>query len=79
MLLLRNCQTQKVKYRDHGVDPRNYMVDFSKVKKILYFKPKYTISDGIEEVLEAFENHIFDHVDEQRNVYGNYELQYPVG
>ena len=32
--------------------------------------------DGIKEVLIAFENHVFDHVDEQRNVYGNYEIQY---
>ena len=76
--IIKQLPNAKVKYKEHGEDPRNYMVDFSKVNKTLDFKPKYTISYGIEEVLEAFENHIFDHVDEQRNVYGNYELQYPV-
>ena len=75
--ILEQLPNAKVKYKEHGVDPRNYMVDFSKVKKILEFEPKYTVPNGIKQVLEAFENHIFDHVDEQRNVYGNYELQYP--
>ena len=66
----------KVKYKEHGVDPRNYRVNFSKVKRILDFEPKYTVPDGIKEVLDTFENHAFAHVDEQRNVYGNYEIQY---
>ena len=76
--ILEQLPNAKVNYKEHGVDPRNYRVDFSKVKKILAFEPKYTISDGIKEVLDAFENHVFDHVDDQRNVFGNYELQYPV-
>ena len=76
--ILEQLPNAQVKYKEHGVDPRNYRVDFSKVKKILDFNPKYTVPDGIEEVLKAFENHTFDHVDDQRNVFGNYELQYPV-
>ena len=76
--ILQQLPNAKVKYKEHGVDPRNYRVDFSKVKKILAFEPKYTIPDGIKEVLDAFENHVFDHVEDQRNVYGNYELEYPV-
>ena len=76
--ILEQLPNAQVKYKEHGVDPRNYRVDFSKVKKILDFNPKYTVPDGIKEVLKAFENHSFDHVDDQRNVFGNYELQYPV-
>ena len=76
--ILEQLPNAKVKYKEHGVDPRNYRVDFSKVKKILDFEPKYTIPDGIKEVLDAFENHVFDHVEDQRNIYGNYELEYPV-
>ena len=76
--ILEQLPNAQVKYKEHGVDPRNYRVDFSKVKKILDFKPRYTVPDGIREVLLAIENHVFDHVDEQPNVYGNYELQYPV-
>jgi len=75
--ILEQLPNAQVKYKEHGVDPRNYRVDFSKVKKILDFEPKFTIPDGIKEVLIAFQNHIFDHVDDQRNVFGNYELKYP--
>jgi nucleoside-diphosphate-sugar epimerase len=76
--ILEQLPNAKVKYKEHGVDPRNYRVDFSKVKNIFDFEPKYTVPDGIKEVLAAFENHAFDHVEDQRNVFGNYELQYPV-
>lgn len=76
--ILDHLPNAQVKYKEHGVDPRNYRVDFSKVKNTLDFYPKYTVPDGIEEVLKAFENHTFDHVDYQHNVFGNYELQYPV-
>jgi nucleoside-diphosphate-sugar epimerase len=75
--ILEHLPNARVKYKEHGVDPRNYRVDFSKVRKNLNFEPRYTVPDGIKEVLGAFENHSFDHVDEQRNLYGNYELQYP--
>ena len=77
--ILEQLPNAKVKYKEHGVDPRNYRVDFSKVKKILAFEPKYTVPDGIKEVLIAFKNHVFDHGDDQRNVFGNYELQWDAG
>jgi nucleoside-diphosphate-sugar epimerase len=76
--ILEQIPKAKVTYKEKGVDPRNYKVDFSKVKRILDFEPIYTVPDGIKEVLDAFENHVFDNVDEQRNVYGNYEIQYTV-
>lgn len=67
----------KVKYQNHGSDPRNYRVNFEKVKSVLGFEPKYTIKDGIDELIEAVQNHVFDHVDENRNYFGNYEITYP--
>ena len=66
----------KVKYQDHGNDPRNYRVSFEKVKSILGFEPKYTFQDGIDELIEAINNHVFDHVDENKNFFGNYEIHY---
>jgi nucleoside-diphosphate-sugar epimerase len=74
--IMEQLPNAKVKYKEHGVDPRNYRVNFTKVKKVLNFEPKYTVLDGIKEVLTAFENHVFEHVDDQRNLYGNYELEY---
>jgi nucleoside-diphosphate-sugar epimerase len=67
-----------VRYQEHGSDPRNYRVSFEKVKSILGFEPKYTIQAGIDELIEAINNHVFDHVDENKNFFGNYEIHYPI-
>tara|TARA_B100000900_G_C20597282_1_gene723949 strand:- start:189 stop:1196 length:1008 start_codon:yes stop_codon:yes gene_type:complete len=73
-LILKKIPNGKVKYQENGSDPRNYRVNFEKVKSILGFKPKFTIQDGIDELVHAFNNHVFDHVDDSINSYGNYEL-----
>ena len=65
-----------VSYQEHGGDSRNYRVNFEKVKSILGFEPKYTVQDGIDELVDAINNHIFDYVDENRNFHGNYEINY---
>ena len=61
-----------VKIVDGGQDRRNYRVDFKKVKKVLNFKPIFSIKDGIEEVL--------DYVKSSKNVlnfsnFGNYIIK----
>ena len=68
----------KIRYQDHGNDPRNYRVSFEKVKSTIGFEPKYTIRDGVEELVDAINNHVFDNVDENRNFYGNYAINYPI-
>jgi len=77
-LILNKIPDGKVKYQEHGSDPRNYRVNFNKVKTVLGFKPKYTVQDGIDELVDAMDNHIFDHVDENRNFHGNYEMNYRI-
>ena len=68
----------KVKYQEYGSDPRNYRVNFEKVKSVLGFEPRYTIQDGIEELVNLINNHVFDHVNYSRNFFGNYEINYPM-
>ena len=68
----------KVEYQKHGSDPRNYRVDFSKIRDRLGFEPKYTVRDGIEELIRALKQNMFADVDERPNFYGNYEIDYPV-
>ena len=77
-LILENIPNGKVNYQEHGSDPRNYRVSFDKVKSVLGFEPKYTVQDGIQELVTAIKNHVFDHIDENRNLYGNYEISYPI-
>jgi nucleoside-diphosphate-sugar epimerase len=66
----------KVRYKEHGVDPRNYRVDFQKVKKILGFEPQYTVEHGIKELLYGIQEHVFDQVVNRKNFHGNYEIEY---
>lgn len=75
--ILKLLPTGNVKYQENGTDPRNYRVDFSKVKTILGFEPAHTVADGIRELINAMEQHVFDQVDKRRNFYGNYEINYP--
>ena len=77
-LILENIPNGKVNYQEHGSDPRNYRVSFEKVKSTLGFEPRVTIQDGIEELIDAMYNHVFDYVDENRNFYGNYKINYPI-
>ena len=44
----------EAKKENKGKDPRNYRVNFSKVKNILDFEPQYTIDDGIKELTDAY-------------------------
>jgi nucleoside-diphosphate-sugar epimerase len=64
-----------VKYKEQGSDPRNYKVNFSKIKNVLGFEPEYTVADGIEELISALQQNIFSRVEEQPNFYHNYEIK----
>ena len=76
--ILEKIPDGKVRHQKHDSDPRNYRVSFEKVKETLGFEPKYTIQDGIGELIDAFKNHVFDRIDENPNFFGNYEIHYSV-
>jgi nucleoside-diphosphate-sugar epimerase len=65
-----------VRYQEKGPDPRNYRVSFAKIKDRIGFTPEYTVRDGVSELLAGLSKHLFDNVDERRNFYGNYEIDY---
>ena len=54
------------------VDQRNYIVDFSKVNSVLNFKPKYSISKGVNELILKINDKKFDF--KNKNQFGNYNL-----
>jgi nucleoside-diphosphate-sugar epimerase len=45
----------QVTYVRRDEDPRDYKVSFEKVRRELGFKPRMTVSDGIDEVIEGLE------------------------
>lgn len=76
--ILKILPDVKVRYQEHGSDPRNYRVNFGKVRKVLGFEPEYTVQFGVRELLNAIREHIFDRADLMRNFHGNYEIEYPL-
>lgn len=66
-----------VRYQERGPDPRNYRVDFAKIRARLGFEPRFTVRDGIRELIKALDDRMFADVDSRPNFYGNYEISYP--
>jgi len=62
----------KINYLKNDVDPRNYRVNFDKLKKIINFTPKYSIEYGIEEVLSKIKQNKFSNI---KNFHGNFLIK----
>jgi nucleoside-diphosphate-sugar epimerase len=73
--ILRHFPNAPVRYKEQGSDPRNYKVNFSKIKRVLDFEPEYTVADGIKELIGALQQNIFSRVEQQRNFYHNFEIK----
>jgi nucleoside-diphosphate-sugar epimerase len=67
-----NCE---IEYNQNDSDPRNYKVDFNKVKKVLDFSPNYSIEMGVEELISAFKFGLFGESIKYKNQYGNYSIK----
>ncbi len=67
----------RVHFKAEGQDRRNYKVSFAKIKKTLGFEPRFTVAQGIEELLTALKQGFFTDYVARKNFYGNYEIHYP--
>ena len=72
-LILKFKPNAKFKYSQSGTDPRNYKVDFSKIKAKLGFVPEFSVENGILEVLKYFNDGMYIK-NTNLNFYGNYHL-----
>lgn len=52
-MILQVVPSAKLRYIEHGVDKRNYRVNFRRIREELGFEPKWSIEEGIEQVLDA--------------------------
>jgi len=73
-LIQKHCSRGSVKYQEDGADPRNYRVDFKKIKNVFNFEAKYNVESGIKELLKAFDEGMFKNLHLEKNLYGNYEI-----
>ncbi|MEX0939739.1 MAG: NAD(P)-dependent oxidoreductase [Candidatus Paceibacterota bacterium] len=74
--ILRYIPDGKVVYNSKGSDPRNYKVSFKKVEKTLGFGPKFTIEDGIHELVKALGIGVYADSMTNTNKYGNFQINY---
>lgn len=72
-LIKKKIKDNKIIYKKNDVDPRNYKVDFGKVKRILNFKPSYSVQYGIVEILKALKNKKIKKIKQESN-FGNYRI-----
>jgi nucleoside-diphosphate-sugar epimerase len=73
-MVLKHVPHGRVVYRDNSADPRNYRVDFRKVRERLQFEAEFDVAYGIAEIIAALRSHLLDDVDTRPTFYGNYEL-----
>jgi nucleoside-diphosphate-sugar epimerase len=73
--ILKRIPGGKVSYGTQGSDPRNYRVSFNKIKQVLGFEPAFSVQQGIEELISALENGLYNDCNNSKLKYGNYEIQ----
>ena len=66
----------RVRYQEHGSDPRNYRVKFEKIRDRLHFTPKHTVPDGIAELVSALRQGLFLEIGAPTGFFGNYEINF---
>lgn len=72
--ILKRYPNGKVKYVEKGGQARNYKVNFEKVNKTFGFEPKFSIEDGIDELIRLINNNVFDIVEQNLDFFGNYKI-----
>lgn len=72
--IVKHIPNAKVTYQDQGMDPRNYRVNFNKIRQTLGFTPQISVEAGIDEILIALKQGAFDQVEERKHFYGNYQI-----
>jgi len=59
-----------IKYQTHGNDPRNYKVNFNKVRDELDFEPKYNVEENIINLIDIIKTY----KSINKSEYGNYQI-----
>lgn len=76
-LIKNEVPDSKIEFTGDSIDRRDYRVNFGKVQKVLGFSPKYSVKDGVHEVLVAINKSLFD-LSSKPNFYKNEEISYPL-
>lgn len=72
--VLQYIPTGQIRYQQLGSDPRNYRVNFQKIKNVLGFEAQFSVQEGITEILTALQNKCFKNSCLPSHFYGNYDI-----
>ena len=64
--IVKQIPTSRIRYVRKEEDPRDYRVDFSKVRDVLGFKITRTVPDGIREIKQVVELGVIQNPEEQK-------------
>ena len=64
-----------VSYKAQGSDPRNYRVNFAKIRTTLDFAPKFSVEAGVQEICAALDRGVFHDADSRPAFHGNRIIQ----
>ena len=67
--------TKDVYFKEGSADPRNYRVNFEKIKKVLNFDTKVSIQSGIKEIYEAIKSNYFIEKNKSLKDLGNFKIK----
>lgn len=65
----------KITIKRNDVDPRNYRVNFDKLKRMYKFKPTITLKKGIKEIFQALKDKNFLKKNKYPDRLGNYKIK----
>jgi len=79
-IINENVPSAEVVLEEKDVDKRNYKVDFSKINTVLGFKAKFTVADGVKEIMEAlnkghYENYQAAEYSNQKTFSADYDAE----
>jgi len=76
-VLKKRFKSLKIVINKNVKDKRNYKVDFRKIKKVLKFRPKYSVNYGVSEIINFLKKNIDSKLDENvsNKKFGNYLIK----
>jgi nucleoside-diphosphate-sugar epimerase len=76
-ILKKRFKSLKIVINKNVKDKRNYKVDFRKIKKVLKFRPKYSVNYGVSEIINFLKKNVDSKLDENVNnkKFGNYLIK----
>lgn len=73
-LVRKHIPEAKISYHSGDSDPRNYRVDFKKLRETLRWEPVISADEAVKNLIAAIHNHLYDDYEQRKNFYGNYEI-----